>query len=480
MPSASQALLGASPSPRCETTFGFTGSVSRDPLGRTVSKKSGEAQLADFESIETRADLDALAQDLLGEKILAVDTEADSFYHYYDKTCLVQIATRRQIYLVDPLALGGPSELAPLGPVFAAPNICKIFHAAEYDLFVLKRDCGFEFRNLFDTMVSAQLLGYPSVGLASIAERHFGVDLPKDEQRSDWSVRPLSARQLSYAAADVLYLIPLAEKLGRELRTARRYRWAQEEFEALCQRKWPEREFDKLGYLRIKGARRLDPRGLSILRELYLMRDARAREIDRPPFKVLGNRTLLEIAETKPKKLADLAQIKGITDLLMRRMGRDVMAAVRAGRKVDHGPIPRLGNGRRRMDRQADRRLVTLKAWRARRAAELDMDPGVLCPNSGLEAIAWRAPGSAKDLRELQELKGWFVREFGSEAVTAAAEGDDPAKAEPAEAPKSSRKSRSRGQGGGAKSAQGGGAKSGGERGAPRKSDDGAPGKKKP
>jgi ribonuclease D len=301
--------------------------------------------------IDSRADLDALAQDLLAEKVIAVDTEADSFYHYYDKTCLVQIATARDIYLIDPLALGGPAELTPLAPIFASPDVRKIFHAAEYDIFVLKRDCGFEFANLFDTMISAQLLGYPSVGLASLADRHFDVKLPKDEQRSDWSGRPLSPKQLSYAAADVLYLIDLADLLAKELRKRKRYRWAQEEFETLTQRRWPEREFDELGYLRIKGARKLDPKGLSILRELFLLRDQRAREMDRPPFKVLGNRTLLEIAERKPKKQAELANIKGITELLMRRVGRDVMSAVRTGRKQDHGPIPKLpSSGRRRMD----------------------------------------------------------------------------------------------------------------------------------
>ena len=375
--------------------------------------------MADFELIENRADLDSLAQDLLAEKTVAFDTEADSFYHYFDKTCLVQVATRRHIYLIDPLAFGGPAELAPLGPVFASPDILKIFHAAEYDIFVLKRDCGFEFANLFDTMISAQLLGYPSVGLASLAERHFGVNLPKEQQRSDWSHRPLSQRQLTYAAADVLYLIPLAEKLRKELRTARRLKWAQEEFEALARRQWPEREFDELGYLRIKGARRLDPKGLSILRELYLTRDARAREIDRPPFKVLGNRTLLEIAEQKPKKLADLAQIKGVTDLIVRRLGREVMAAVRTGRKTDHGPIPKLSsNSRRRMDRHAERRLQALKKWRARRAGELSIDPGVLCPNSALEAVAFRVPAKLEDLSDLSELKRWFVREFGSEVVS--------------------------------------------------------------
>jgi len=374
--------------------------------------------LADFVLVDNRSDLDALAQDLLGEKILAFDTEADSFYHYFDKTCLVQVATRREIFLIDPLSCGGPSELSPLGPIFASPDIVKIFHAAEYDIFVLKRDCGFQFANLFDTMVSAQLLGYPSVGLASLAERHFGVNLPKEQQRSDWSVRPLSPRQLSYAAADVLYLIPMVEKLRKELRTAKRMKWAQEEFEALTLRQWPEREFDKLGYLRIKGARSLDPMELSILRELYLVRDTRAREIDRPPFKVLGNRTLLEITQAKPKKLAELAKIKGITDLIMRRLGREIMAAVRTGRKTEHGPIPKLSTGtRRRIDRQAERHVVLLKQWRAVRAKNLAIDPGVLCPNSSLEAIAWRAPSKVSDLEELPELKRWFIREFGAEVT---------------------------------------------------------------
>ena len=381
--------------------------------------------MADFELIESRADLDALAQDLLGEKILAFDTEADSFYHYFDKTCLVQVATPRQIYLIDPIALGGAGELSPLGPVLASPNIQKVFHAAEYDIYVLKRDCAFQFANLFDTMISAQLLGYPSVGLSSLTDRHFGVKLPKDEQRSDWSLRPLTGRQQSYAASDVVHLMALAEILGKELRKAKRMRWAEEEFQTLTRREWPGRQFDEHGYLRIKGARRLNPEELSILRALYLMRDARAREMDRPPFKVLGNGALLEIAERKPRKLSDLLEIKGITDLLVRRLGREVIAAVKDGSREQHGPIPKLGgNGRRRMDRQAERRLGALKQWRSKRAAELALDPGVLCPNSALEAIAWRAPAAVADLGSLPELKGWFMREFGEEVTAVSKRAD--------------------------------------------------------
>jgi ribonuclease D len=392
---------------------------------REPTEPSGEEEacVADYERIENADDLEALAAELMTQKVIAIDTEADSFYHYFDKICLIQIGTRRGIYLVDPLALHAPDELAPLGPVLASPDIRKVFHAAEYDLFVLRRDCGFQFAGLFDTMISAQLLGYPAIGLAALAERHFGIKLPKDEQRSDWSARPLRESQLTYAAADVAHLIPLSEELEKALRKAKRLDWAREEFESLTKRTWPERSFDRLGYLRIKGARTLDPEALSVLRELYLVRDRRAREIDRPAFKVLGNRALLEIAERKPTDEGTLGRISGVSELILRRFGREILRAVERGGKKRHGPIPKRLNGngtaRRRMDRRTERRLAVLKRWRGERARELGLDPGVLCPNSSLEAIAWRNPASGEDLLELPELKGWFARSFGEDVAEA-------------------------------------------------------------
>jgi ribonuclease D len=386
--------------------------------------------VGEFQRIETAAALDALCRDLMKENVVAVDTEADSFYHYFDKTCLVQVATRKEIFLIDPLALGGPEELQPMAELFATPEIRKIFHAAEYDLYVLKRDCGFEFAGLFDTMVSAQLLGYPSVGLSALVERHFGIKLPKDEQRSDWSQRPLKDTQLTYAAADVTHLITLTERLERELRKAKRLSWAQEEFETLSRRQWPERSFDRLGYLRIKGARNLDPISLSVLRELYLVRDRRAREIDRPPFKVLGNRTLLEIATLQPASEKALSSIKGVTELILRRFGREVLAAVERGTKKSHGPIPKASSApgaspRRRMDRATERRMLQLKRWRTESAKQTALDPGVLCPNAVLEAIAWRNPLDPADLDDVPGVKSWFAESFGAEVVAALEGGDD-------------------------------------------------------
>ncbi|MFP6655118.1 MAG: ribonuclease D, partial [Myxococcota bacterium] len=127
-------------------------------------------ELASFEIVTKKSEMEKIAKELLREEIVAFDTEADSFYHYFDKVCLVQIATRKKCWLVDPLGPDGSKILEPLAAVFSSPKVRVLFHAAEYDIYVLKRDCGFEFTNLFDTMVCAQLLGYPAIGLAALVE----------------------------------------------------------------------------------------------------------------------------------------------------------------------------------------------------------------------------------------------------------------------------------------------------------------------
>jgi ribonuclease D len=378
--------------------------------------------------IEETGELEQLARKLSREKVIAVDTEADSFFHYHDKLCLMQISARCGTYLVDPLAL--PADgLAPLAEVFANPEIRKVLHAAEYDLYVLQRHSGIRIANLFDTMISAQLLGYPAVGLGALVERHFDVKLSKDQQRTDWSRRPLRPVQTEYAAADVLYLVELSRLVEKELRAKKRLEWAREEFASLEARSWPEREFDELGYLRIKGAKKLSARELAVLRELFLMRDRRARQIDRPPFKVLGNGTLLELALNPARSRRTLAKRKGITDLVVRRMGNELIEAIERGQEgPEHPPLekkPSHGNGRKRLDRHGERRLDQLKRWRAQRASDLEMDPGVFCPNAGLEAIAWANPSQPVELAKIGPVKGWWAREFGAEAIEAMARVDD-------------------------------------------------------
>ncbi len=404
--------------------------------------------------VETQEGVAELAQRLRGEPAIAVDTEADSFFHYFDKLCLLQIGTRDAQFLIDPLALP-PGGLAPLAPVFADRGVRKIFHAAEYDLYILQRHGALKLTSLFDTMVSAQLLGYPAVGLAALVERHFGVSLSKDQQRTDWSRRPLRSAQVDYALSDVRYLIELSEILERDLREKERLAWAEHEFRALEERSWPERQFDPEGYLRIKGARQLKPRHLGVLRELFLMRDRRSRELDRPPFKVLGNGTLLDLAENPPASRRGLLGRRGLTDLVVRRYGQDMLDAIHRGLEgPEHPPVERREPvaPRRRLDRRAEWRLDRLKHWRASRATELGMDPGVFCANAALEEIAASVPKSRTDLERLEHVKGWWSRAFADEILAALEdirarehrEGGDGAGAPPGDAPPGRRGSRKR------------------------------------
>jgi ribonuclease D len=247
------------------------------------------------------------------------------------------------------------------------------------------------------------------------------VKLSKDQQRTDWSRRPLREVQLDYAASDVIYLVEIAETLERELSEKKRLVWAKAEFAALEQRLWPEREFDQQGYLRIKGARKLLPRGLAVLRELFLWRDKRARDADRPPFKVMGNGTLLDLAQSPPTSRRALGTRRGITDLVQRRFGQELLDAIERGTQgAEHPPLERkqpTGNGRRRLDRRGESRLEELKRWRAGRARELGLDPGVFCPNASLEELAAVLPRSAEEMRGLAAIKPWWVDQFGPEVL---------------------------------------------------------------
>src|SRR5688572_24583666 len=146
--------------------------------------------------IDTSSALRDLALRLRHEPLVAVDTESNSLYAYHERVCLIQMSTRKQDWLIDPLAL---DDLTPLADFFADPHIEKVFHAAEYDIMCMKRDFGFTFKNLFDTMYAARILGLKSVGLGSLLETHFGIRVDKRYQRADWSLRPIPPDQLHYA-----------------------------------------------------------------------------------------------------------------------------------------------------------------------------------------------------------------------------------------------------------------------------------------
>lgn len=288
-----------------------------------------EASLPPPILVADAAGLERLAAELAAEPALGVDTESNSLYAYRERVCLVQFSTQRRDYVVDPLAI---EDLGALGPLFANRAQLKIFHAAEYDVICLKRDYGFAFANLFDTMVAARTLGWAQLGLGALLEANFGVRLNKRLQRANWGERPLTSELLDYARLDTHYLVALHDRLAGELAAAGRAAEAQEEFARLERMSGGAANgANPHAFWRINGARDLAPAQAAVLRELHHYRERQAERADRPPFKIMSDQTLLEVTRAAPRELGDLAGLTGMTPQQIRRHGTQLLAAVRRG-----------------------------------------------------------------------------------------------------------------------------------------------------
>ncbi len=296
-----------------------------------------------------------------------------------------------------------------------------ILHDADYDLRLLHQDYGWRVTNLFDTRVAAQLLGLRSFGLAALLEQYFGLKLDKKHQRADWSMRPLTADMLDYAAQDTRHLLPLRDKLRRELEGKGRWHWAEEEFRRAEGTRW-EDEGPNMAFLRMKGARDLTRRELARLRELAQWRDAIASELDRATFRVAGNEVLLDLARLAPTTREGLFAVKGFPRGMSDVRAQEALQAIARGNEVAEADLPRFPKTQRwDRDPEFDDRVARLKTVRDAMALEFDLDPGVLCSRDRMEAVARRNPRHVEELAEIPELRRWQGEVLGEGFVKALA-----------------------------------------------------------
>ncbi len=352
---------------------------------------------------------------LLRSERLAVDIEADSLYHYFDKVCLIQISTEAETFILDPLAV---EDLSALGPMMSDPEVEKVFHAAGYDVFCLRRDYHFTFANIFDTHVAAQLMGHEHLGLGALMEHLLGVAHSKRRQRDDWSRRPLDTEQLEYAAMDTHHLLHLRDVLETQLVRKGRLSWAHEEFAASAAGIQEEKEFDPEGFRRIKGSRELSQQELVVLRALYLLRDRYARELDAPPFKVLNNPVLLDLVRRSPRSPRDMFRRPGISFRVARKYSNEIYHTIQRARSEDPSRLvlpPRKDT--KPPSREAKLRLEKLKAWRQKKASELQLHVGVVFPGNLLEMLAVSPPADVLALEALDGMRRWRALEFGAEVL---------------------------------------------------------------
>jgi ribonuclease D len=366
---------------------------------------------------------DAMMDRVAAQPEIAVDTEADSLHSYFDKVCLIQISIPDEDFVVDPLA---KIDIRRFGDVLANPAIRKILHGGDYDLRILNRDFGFTIANLVDTMICAQLLGYEAFGLAALLDRHFGLKLNKAHQRADWAMRPLPPDMLDYAATDTRYLIRLYEILRAELEQRGRWEWAEEEFSRLENVRFREsEEEDQDRFRRLKGIGALDRRTLAIIRALYDWRDVLAREADRPPFKIIGNDAIIEIAKLKAKSVAELQKIKAVAAYHVRRYGEEIARLVRQALELPEEQLPEKQESRSFFrDRTLEARVDKLKRVRDRVAKELGIDVAVVAPRHVLAAIATLEPKDVRDLDQVPAMREWQKKLLGEPLLEAMKPGN--------------------------------------------------------
>ena len=352
-----------------------------------------------------------VAEALRSADRIAIDTESNSLHVYKERVCFVQIAAVGRVFLIDTVAI---RDLEPLTEPLADPESLKLLHGADYDVVCLRRDFGFDLTPLFDTMIAAQMLGYEQLGLAALVERHFGAILDKSMTRHDWGRRPLEERYVPYLIDDVVYLEGLHDILSADLEDADFVEESEIEFERVSSLQWGgAEEADPTRFRKIKGARSLDQVGLSILKEMYLLRDRVARKADVPPFRVLGNEQLLTVATRRPKSLRDLRRIRGFTDRVLRRIGDDALQAVRDGiHKKDEIPLRAKPRGDRPPEEQ---RMVDegIRQWRRGEIKKRDVPSVVILPNHVLERIAHARPSTLEALAEIDGLGEKRLRRYG-------------------------------------------------------------------
>ena len=329
--------------------------------------------------IETSTALAGLAARIAGADRVGIDTEADSLHCYREKVCLVQVGLADADELVDPLA---DLDLSPLLDALAGTEI--VMHGADFDLRMLYRlGLGAPAR-IFDTMIAARLTGAAKYGYAALVAEHFGVVLPKGQQKANWGRRPLAPVLAEYARNDTHYLLPLSERLERRLEELGRLTWLEQSCHRAVAAARIVRERDPHTEWRVKGSHALGPRASAVLRVLWHWRESEARTIDRPPFHVMSNEDLVNAARRVDR--GESVSPRGARSDRRARFARAAEDALTldAGEWPDRAAV----KTRTRLSRDQDRHVAALKWQRDRAAATLAIDADLIAPRAALERIA--------------------------------------------------------------------------------------------
>ncbi len=331
-----------------------------------------------------------------------LDLEADSMYHYYAKVCLVQLLAGDTCYLVDTLAdIPVPEMLEAL------TDKKLVVHGGDYDLRMLYQLFGFRPREIFDTMLAAQLLGLNSIGLAALVNHYCGITLDKEHQKANWSRRPLSPEMLAYAAQDTFFLPKLHIEMTAALNLKSRLNWHAESCRMLIENTAKSKEIDKENLWRVEGSFRLLPRQLAVLKNLWEWREATAQRLDLPPYRILPTDLLMRLAQVAPPE-GEPEQIPGLPGRLDPEFKRQIMENFQRSLELPASLWPEKLKSVRKPPKIPDSRvLANLKTVRDRIATELQLDPSLLAPKSILIAVAQTGLKSLSQIKSSAGMMQW-------------------------------------------------------------------------
>ncbi|HOL50057.1 MAG TPA: HRDC domain-containing protein, partial [bacterium] len=349
-------------------------------------------------------DLVTLVERLKKEEEIAFDIEGNSLYSYHSKICLIQVSTRSENFIIDPLKI---KNTYVLNEVFTNPHIVKVLHGSVYDVQMLYQHSGIIINNLFDTQIAAHFLGEKKTGLANLLEKHFHVHLDKRHQKSNWGIRPLTPEMLDYATSDTKYLLPLADRLREDLNKMHRTEWVIEECEALARSVLNGKPAKtKI----IRGAGKIPKKKMAIVEAIVEFRDIIAKEKDIPPFRVLDKDTIFKIATTEHIDLKKLQSItsnhrhiqKHLEELLERIKKCPARQYKATYHKKVHHPF---------FSQKAEK----LYEWRQSKAENLGIQCHLVLSHHQIVTLASSNIRSLEDMEKTECLKRWQKQEFGNE-----------------------------------------------------------------
>ncbi|MDO9085574.1 MAG: HRDC domain-containing protein [Anaerolineaceae bacterium] len=367
--------------------------------------------------IETNNQLFDMISDLRNLSMVSVDTESNSLFEYQEKICLIQFSSNKQDYIVDTIKL---RDISSLNEIFSSTKIEKVFHAAEYDLMCLKRDYHFEFNNIFDTMIASRILGFKSVGLSSLLNEFFHVDVEKKYQRANWGKRPLSEEMITYAQMDTHFLIEIRKILYKKLKEQQKWDLAVEDFNRLTFIEAFVNNKNNDHYWRIIKGNILTSQQENVLIELFFLRESLAEQSNRPPFKVFGNQTILELAKKMPKNESQLENIVGLSPKLIQKYGEKIIKTILIGSTKGTN----IKKEKNRPDARFLQKYDALKQWRKRKAIELDVESDIILPKEHMEQLAHLKRSEILDVQKIMDNIPYRFERFGQEILSVLGEID--------------------------------------------------------